>query len=36
VAVRRLLRRALWQLVVFTAPEGETSWMVRGQDQVWT
>ena len=35
-AVRRLLRRSLWQLVAFTAPNGETSWMGRGQDQVWT
>lgn len=35
-AVRRLLRNALWQLVAFTGPNGETSWMGRGQDQVWT
>ncbi|MDX6683477.1 MAG: hypothetical protein QOG94_3516 [Solirubrobacteraceae bacterium] len=35
-AVTRLLRRALWQLVAFTGPNGEASWMGRGQDQVWT
>lgn len=35
-AVRRLLHDALWQLVAFTGPNGETSWMGRGQDQVWT
>jgi hypothetical protein len=35
-AVTRLLRHALWQLVAFTGPNGETSWMGRGQDQVWT
>jgi hypothetical protein len=35
-AVRRLLHDALWQLVAFAGPDGETSWMGRGQDQVWT
>jgi hypothetical protein len=35
-AVRRLLHEALWQLVAFAGPNGETSWMGRGQDQVWT
>ncbi len=35
-AARHLERAALWELVGMTAPDGEISWMGRGQDEVWT
>jgi hypothetical protein len=35
-AMRRLESAALWELVGMTAPNGEISWMGRGQDIVWT
>lgn len=35
-AVRALHRAALWELVAFTAPNGEVTWLGRGQDEVWT
>jgi hypothetical protein len=35
-AARRLERAALWELVGMTAPDGEISWLGRGQDEVWT
>lgn len=35
-AVWRLTRAALWELVGMTAPNGEITWLGRGQDEVWT
>jgi hypothetical protein len=35
-SVWRLERAALWELVGMTAPNGEISWLGRGQDEVWT
>lgn len=35
-AAWRLEREALWELVGMTAPDGEISWMGRGQDEIWT
>jgi hypothetical protein len=35
-AAWRLQRDALWELVGMTAPDGEISWLGRGQDEVWT
>ncbi|HST54411.1 MAG TPA: hypothetical protein VLJ42_00765 [Solirubrobacteraceae bacterium] len=35
-AAWRLERAALWELVGMTAPNGEISWMGRGQDELWT
>lgn len=35
-AMRRLEVDALWELLGMTAPNGEISWMGRGQDIVWT
>jgi hypothetical protein len=35
-AMQRLEVDALWELLGMTAPNGEISWMGRGQDIVWT
>ena len=35
-AMRRLEVDALWELLGMTAPNGEVSWMGRGQDVVWS
>jgi hypothetical protein len=35
-AMRRLEIDALWELLGMTAPNGEISWMGRGQDVVWS
>ncbi len=36
LALRRLVRHALWGLLAVTGPDGDVSWSGRGQGQAWT